>query len=106
MSATMGATVSAITPSPASPTPWLGRLPTWLRQFGWPGLLGAGLLLACAWFIQLELPQRREAVAQGAGGAAEAGDGQAPCIRGGVGQVLVSCPDARGLCGGVSRRRR
>lgn len=60
----MNAAVSAIPPSPASPNPWLGRLPTWLRQLGWPGLLGAGLLLACAWFIQLELPQRREALAQ------------------------------------------
>lgn len=40
------------------------RWPAWLRQLGWPGLMGAGLLLACAWFIQLELPKRREAVAQ------------------------------------------
>lgn len=56
--------MSALTSSPASPNPGLGRLPTWLRQLGWPGLLGAVLLLACAWFIQIELPQRREAVAQ------------------------------------------
>ncbi len=40
--------------------PW--RL--WLRQVGLPGLVGGGLLLACAWFIALELPKRREAVAQ------------------------------------------
>lgn len=40
------------------------RWPAWLRQLGWPGLLGAGLLLACAGFIQLELPQRRADVAQ------------------------------------------
>ena len=39
-------------------------MPTWLRQLGWPGLLGAGLLLACVGFIQLALPQRREALAQ------------------------------------------
>ena len=25
------------------------RWPAWLRQLGWPGLLGAGLLLACAY---------------------------------------------------------
>jgi hypothetical protein len=36
----------------------------WLRQLGLPGLVGAGLLLACAWFIEVELPKRREAVAQ------------------------------------------
>lgn len=40
------------------------RWPTWLRQLGWPGLIGAGLLLSCAWFIQWELPQRRAGVAQ------------------------------------------
>lgn len=45
----------------SAPTP---RQPTWLRQLGLPGLMGAGLLLACAWFMQLELPKRREAVAQ------------------------------------------
>lgn len=50
--------MSALASSPV----W--RWPTWLRQLGWPGLMGAGLLLACAWFIQLELPKRREAVAQ------------------------------------------
>lgn len=56
--------MSAVASSMASQSPWLGRMPTWLRQLGWPGLVGAGLLLACAWFIQVELPQRREAVAQ------------------------------------------
>jgi hypothetical protein len=39
-------------------------LPRWLRQWGWPGLIGAALLLACAWFTQLELPRRHEALAQ------------------------------------------
>ncbi len=39
-------------------------LPRWLRQWGWPGLVGAALLLACAWFTQLELPRRHEALAQ------------------------------------------
>lgn len=56
--------MSALVPSPASPRSHMPRLPTWLRQLGWPGLIGAGLLWACTWFIQLELPQRREAVAQ------------------------------------------
>lgn len=42
----------------------IARWPTWLRQLGWPGVLGAGLLLGCAGFIELALPQRREAVAQ------------------------------------------
>lgn len=56
--------MSALTSSMASPRPWLGRMPAWLRQLGWPGLVGAALLLACGWFIQVELPQRREAVAQ------------------------------------------
>ena len=40
------------------------QLPRWLRQLGWPGLVGAALLLACAWFTQLELPRRQEALAQ------------------------------------------
>ena len=40
------------------------RMPLWLRQLGWPGLVGAALLLGCAWFIQVELPRQREAVAQ------------------------------------------
>lgn len=56
--------MSALTSSMASPRSWLGRMPAWLRQLGWPGLVGAGLLLACGWFIQVDLPQRREAVAQ------------------------------------------
>lgn len=40
------------------------KLPAWLRQLGWPGVLGAGLLLGCAGFIEMTLPQRREAVDQ------------------------------------------
>lgn len=47
-----------------APAAWLARMPRWLRQLGWPGLLGAGLLLVCAWFIQWQLPQRRADVAQ------------------------------------------
>ncbi len=56
--------MSELTPAPVSLRPWTARLPTWLRQLGWAGLMGAGLLLASAWFIQLELPRRHEALAQ------------------------------------------
>lgn len=54
--------MNTITPS-ASGARAMGW-PKWLRQLGWPGLLGAGLLLACAWCIQVVLPQRHQAVAQ------------------------------------------
>lgn len=37
---------------------------TWLRQLGWPGLLGALVLLACVVFIEGVLPARRQQVAQ------------------------------------------
>jgi hypothetical protein len=40
------------------------RWPRWLRQLGWPGLVGAALLMACTWFTQLELPRRHGALAQ------------------------------------------
>ncbi len=40
------------------------QAPRWLRQLGWPGVIGAALLFACAWFTQLELPRRHEALAQ------------------------------------------
>lgn len=40
------------------------KLPTWLRQLGLPGVLGAALLVGSAWFIAAELPRRAEALAQ------------------------------------------
>ena len=48
------------------------RMPMWLRQLGWPGLVGAALLLGCAWFIQVDLPRQRDAVAQAESGAVAA----------------------------------
>ena len=41
-----------------------GRLPTWLRQLGLPGVLGAALLGGSAWFIAQELPRRADTLAQ------------------------------------------
>lgn len=40
------------------------QLPRWLRQLGWPGLLGLLALAACVWQVQWALPQRRAEVAQ------------------------------------------
>ena len=40
------------------------RLPLWVRQLGWPGLLGLASLLACAGFIFGVLPQRQAALDQ------------------------------------------
>jgi len=40
------------------------KLPRWLRQLGWPGLLGLLTLAACVWQVQWALPQRRAEVAQ------------------------------------------
>lgn len=65
MSASMHA--SPVSPSPTDSAVARARsvqAPRWLRQLGWPGLMGAALLLACAWFTQLELPRRHEALAQ------------------------------------------
>lgn len=65
----MSASTQSSTMSPSSPDAVVARsrslqLPRWLRQLGWAGLIGAALLLACAWFTQLELPKRHEALAQ------------------------------------------
>ena len=65
----MSASTQSSPMSPSSPDAVVARsrsvqLPRWLRQLGWPGLIGAALLLACAWFTQLELPKRHEALAQ------------------------------------------
>lgn len=65
----MSASTQSSPMSPSSPDAVVARprsvqLPRWLRQLGWPGLIGASLLLACAWFTQLELPKRHEALAQ------------------------------------------
>lgn len=65
----MSASTQSSTMSPSSPDAVVARsrslqLPRWLRQLGWAGLMGAALLLACAWFTQLELPKRHEALAQ------------------------------------------
>lgn len=38
-----------------TPSMW----PVWLRQLGWPGVIGALALLAAAWFIGLALPQQQ-----------------------------------------------
>jgi hypothetical protein len=43
---------------------WLAWAPVWLRQLGWPGLLGGALLLGSAWFITWELPHRAETLKQ------------------------------------------
>lgn len=56
--------MTAITPSSSTPRPRATGWPSWLRQLGWPGLLGTVLLLACAWYIQVVLPQRHQAVDQ------------------------------------------
>lgn len=65
----MSASTQSSPMSPSSPDavvarPLSAQLPRWLRQLGWPGLMGATLLLACAWFTQFELPRRHEALAQ------------------------------------------
>lgn len=65
MSASMHA--PPVSPSPTDSAVARARsvqAPRWLRQLGWPGAIGAALLLACAWFTQLELPRRHEALAQ------------------------------------------
>lgn len=39
-------------------------VPVWLRQLGWPGVLGALALMAAVWCIQFELPQQQAQLKQ------------------------------------------
>lgn len=82
--------MSTLMPSRGSLRAGLGPWPVWLRQLGLPGLIGAGLLLACAWFIQLELPKRREAVAQAESDARRLRHGL--IARSGAGSEAASAP--------------
>lgn len=40
------------------------NLPVWLRQLGWPGVLGAVALVVATWVIQHELPKQRAQLQQ------------------------------------------